>query len=183
MILNSLAIVHDKGLVHGDLKPGHVFLRPASPEAVLIDWGLARKIDEPLSEERRSGSWSHAPPERADINVLASAGIHQDLYAVGVMLLQLASDLDLDERPRFLMDHFFKHGRMPSAAELELRPHWKWAAPVIARAISSRKEVFGYADNRYTSARDMAQDIVRGRPLASFGSEKSSTVPGTERKT
>ncbi len=163
MLLNSLAIVHDKGLVHGDLKPEHIFLRPASPEAVLIDWGLARKIDEPLSEERRSGSWMHAPPERADINVLASAGVHQDLYAVGVMLLQLASDLDLNERPRFLMDHFFKHGRMPAAAELEvmLRPHWKWAAPVIARAISSRKEVSGYADHRYPSAREMAEDIQK----------------------
>jgi len=184
MILNSLAIVHDKGLVHGDLKPGHVFLRPASPEAVVIDWGLARKIDEPLSEERRSGSWIHAPPERLDINILTSACTHQDLYAVGVMLLQLATDLNLDERPRFLADYFFKHGRMPAAAELELmlRPHWKWAAPVIARAISSRKDVSGYADNRYTSARDMAQDIVgsSGKKLAAFVSEKSSTVPGTE---
>lgn len=184
MILNSLAIVHGNGVVHGDLKPGHVFLRPASTEAVVIDWGLARKIDEPLSEERRSGSWSHAPPERADINVLTSASTHQDLYAVGVMLLQLASDLNLDERPRFLMDHFFRHGRMPSATEFELmlRPHWKWAAPVIARAISSRKDISGYADNRYTNARDMAQDIVRsyGKPLASFGSKKPSTVPGTE---
>jgi len=163
MRLNSLAIVHDRGVVHQDLKPGHVFLQPDSLEAVLIDWGLARKIDEPLSEERRSISWLHAPPERADINVLTSAAIHQDLYAVGVMLMQLATDLDLNEQPRLLFDHFFKHGRMPSAAELEpmLRPHWKWAAPVIARAISSRKDVPGYADNRFTSAQDMAQDIAR----------------------
>ena len=53
---------------------------------------------------------------------------------------------------------------------------------MIARAISSRKDAPGYAENRYTSARDMAQDIVRsyGKPLASFDSEKSSTVPGTE---
>jgi serine/threonine protein kinase len=162
MILNSLAIIHDKGLVHQDLKPAHVFLRPGSPEAVLIDWGLARKIDEPLSEEKRSGSWVHAPPERLDVNVLAAAGPHQDLYAVGVMLLQLAGDVNFDEQPRFLADYFFRHGRMPSAAELEalLHPHWKWAAPVIARAISSRKDVPGYADNRYTSARDMAQDIA-----------------------
>jgi serine/threonine protein kinase len=107
MILNSVAIVHDKGVVHGDLKPAHVFLRPASSEAVLIDWGLARKNDEPLSEERRSGSWIHAPPERADINVVTSAGTHQDLYAVGVMLLELATDLNFEERPRFLVDHFF----------------------------------------------------------------------------
>ena len=181
MILNSLAIIHDKGLVHGDLKPGHVFLRPASPEAVLIDWGLACKVDEPLSQERRSISWLHAPPERGDIDVRTSAGVHQDLYAVGVMLLQLASDLNLNEQPRLLFNYFLRHGRMPSAAESELilRPHWKWAAPVIARAISSRKKVPGYAHNRFTSARDMAQDIVRsyGKPLASFGSENSSTVP------
>jgi hypothetical protein len=163
MILNSLALIHDKGLVHQDLKPEHVFLRPDSTEAVFIDWGLARKIDEPLSEERRSISWLHAPPERADINVLTSAGIHQDLYAVGVMLFQLASDLDLNEQPRFLFEHFQRHGRMPSAIELEplLRPLWKWAAPVIARAISSQKHVPGYADHRFTNARDMAQDIIR----------------------
>jgi serine/threonine protein kinase len=160
--LASLALVHEKGLVHQDLKPAHVFLRPDLPEAVLIDWGLARKIDEPLSEERRSLSWLHASPERADIDALTSAGLHQDLYAVGVMLLQLGSDLNLDEQPRFLFDYFLRHGRMPSAAELEsmLRPHWKWAAPVIARAISSRKDVPGYADNRYTSARAMAEDIT-----------------------
>jgi serine/threonine protein kinase len=162
MLLNSLAIVHDRGVVHQDLKPGHVFLRPDSREAVLIDWGLARKIDEPLSEERRSISWLHAPPERADINVLTSAAIHQDLYAVGVMLIQLATNLDLSEQPRFLFDYFFRYGRMPATSELEpmLRPHWKWAAPVIARAIRSRKDAPGYADNRFTSARDMAQDIV-----------------------
>jgi serine/threonine protein kinase len=178
MLLNSLAIVHAKGLVHQDLKPAHVFLRPGSAEAVLIDWGLARKVDEPLSEGRRSISWLHAPPERADIEVLASAGIHQDLYAVGVMLLQLASDLNLREQPRFLFDHFLRHGRMPSAAELKptLRPQWHWAAPVIARAISSRKDVPGYADNRFTSAQDMALDITRcyGKTPSTFRSRNLS---------
>jgi len=162
-ILNSLAIVHDKGLVHQDLKPAHVLLRPDSSEAVLIDWGLARQINEPLSEERRSISWLHAAPERADINVVTTAGIHQDLYAVGVMLLQLASELDLKEQPRMLFEYFSKHGRMPAAAELKvkLREHWHWAAPIIARAISSRKDVSGYADHRFANAREMSAEIVR----------------------
>jgi len=73
-MLASLALVHEKGLVHQDLKPAHVLLRPDCPEAVIIDWGLARKIDEPLSEERRSFSWLHAAPEWADIDVATSAG-------------------------------------------------------------------------------------------------------------
>ncbi|MCU0787653.1 MAG: protein kinase [Verrucomicrobia bacterium] len=160
-LLASLSIVHDKGLVHQDLKPAHVFLRPDCPEAVLIDWGLARKVDEPLSEERRSLSWLHAAPERADMDVLTCAGVHQDLYAVGVMLLQLGSDLNLNEQPRLLFDYFLQHGHMPSSAKFEsmLRPHWRWAAPVIARAVSSRKDVPGYAHHRYTSAREMAEDI------------------------
>lgn len=163
MLLNSLAIVHDKGVVHQDLKPAHVFLRPGSREAVLIDWGLARKMDEPLSEEKRSCSWVHAPPERLDVNVLAAASPHQDLYAVGVMLLQLGGSLNLEQQPRFLADHFIKHGRTLSVAELEqmLRPHWNWAAPVIARAMSSRKEVPGYAAGRYPNAREMLQDIYQ----------------------
>jgi len=164
-LLNSLAIVHDKGLVHQDLKPGHVLLRPDSREAVLIDWGLARGIDEPLSDDRRSISWLHAAPERADMNVKTAAAIHQDLYAVGVILIQLASDRDFSQQPRFLLDYFHKHGRTPDAAEVKsmLRPHWKWVAPVIARAISSRLDVPGYVDNRYGSARVMAEDIARRR--------------------
>ena len=162
-LLKSLAIVHERGLVHQDLKPAHVFLRPDCPEAVLIDWGLARKIDEPLSEETRSISWLHAPPERADLDVRTSAGVHQDLYGVGVMLIQLASDVNLNEQPRLLHDYFLRNGRMPSAKEFEpmLRPRWKWATPVIARAISSRKQVPGYADNRFTSAAEMAAEIIR----------------------
>lgn len=161
MLLNSLAVVHDRGLVHQDLKPAHVLLRADSPEAALIDWGLARQVDEPLSEEKRSCSWIHAPPERLDVTVAAAASPHQDLYAVGVMLLQLAGELDFDEQPRFLFDYFLRNDHMPAAAELEplLRPPWKWAAPVIARAIRSRKDVSGYADHRYASAREMAQEI------------------------
>jgi serine/threonine protein kinase len=174
LLLNSLAIIHDRGVVHQDLKPAHVFLRPAASEAVLIDWGLARRVDEPLSEERRSCSWIYAPPERSDVSMLATAGTHQDLYAVGVMLLQLGSNLNFDERPRYLVDYFFQQGRMPAVPELEmlLRPHWRWAAPVIARAISSRRDVPGYADNRFTNAREMAQAIVRsyGKTPAPLGS-------------
>ena len=166
MLLNSLAIIHEKGLVHQDLKPAHVFLRPASPEAVLIDWGLARKIGEPFSDETRSCSWLHAPPERSDVNVAASAGTHQDLYAVGVMLLQLASDKNFEEQPMFLAQFFSQYGHMPATSELEsmIRPHWQWAAPVIARAISSWKAVPGYAYQRYTKAQDMAADILRKHP-------------------
>jgi len=162
-LLNSLATVHDKGLVHQDLKPAHVLLRPDSNEAVLIDWGVARQLDEPLSDDRRSISWLHAAPERADINIKTSAAIHQDLYAVGVMLIQLASDRNLNDQPRFLLDFFFQNGRMPMASELEpmLRPQWKWVAPVIAQAISSRKEIPGYADNRYASAAEMAEVLCK----------------------
>ncbi len=182
MLLNSLAFIHARGMVHLDLKPEHVFLRPASNEAVLIDWGLSRKIDEPLSEESRSGSWIHAPPERLDLNVLASAEIHQDLYAVGVMFLQLATDLNLDDRPRFLINHFFKHGCMPTAAEIEtiLRPRWKWAASVIARAIKSRVDLPGYADQRYASAADMADDIRRSHASATAACGGEAPFPSPD---
>lgn len=162
-LLKSLAIIHEKGVVHQDLKPAHVLLRPTSTEAVLIDWGLARKIDEPLSEQNRSCSWIHSPPERLDVTVSAAARPDQDLYAVGVMLLQLGSNWDFEAQPRLLADFFVRHGQMPGTEELTklLRPHWQWTAPVIARAISSRRDVPGYAVNRYARAEEMAADFRR----------------------
>ena len=60
--------------------------------------------------------------------------------------------------------------------------------------LSSRKGVYGYADNRYTSARDMAEDIVHSYEknvgFVSFGEiltfrapkeVSASHAPGTDR--
>jgi serine/threonine protein kinase len=41
---NALTVVHDKGLLHRDIKPHNIMKRDGKSEAVLIDFGIAREF-------------------------------------------------------------------------------------------------------------------------------------------
>jgi len=45
----ALKGLHEKGLVHREVKPANIMLRGGKPEAVLIDFGLARGFNHPLT--------------------------------------------------------------------------------------------------------------------------------------
>jgi formylglycine-generating enzyme required for sulfatase activity len=88
-IVNALDFAHDKHIVHGDLKPGNVFITNAG-EIKVIDFGLARLISRPKARPISSGNtagdrmraltpayaspemWGdHAPDPRDDVYSLA----------------------------------------------------------------------------------------------------------------
>ncbi|RMG12222.1 MAG: serine/threonine protein kinase [Deltaproteobacteria bacterium] len=84
-LCEALALVHARGLVHGDLKPANVLLRAgphglASP--VLADFGIARGVGDP---GRLVGTLAYMAPElRAGLDLDARA----DLYSLGVVLYE-----------------------------------------------------------------------------------------------
>jgi serine/threonine protein kinase len=41
---DALTVVHERGLLHRDLKASNIMMRAGKPEAVLIDFGLARQF-------------------------------------------------------------------------------------------------------------------------------------------
>jgi serine/threonine protein kinase len=90
-VADGLAHVHERGLVHRDVKPGNVMVRPDG-RAVLLDFGLAFAPGEPLPDDPTIvggrgyvlGTTDYMAPEQArDATAIGPAA---DLYGLGCTL-------------------------------------------------------------------------------------------------
>ena len=98
-ILRGLAYVHERGLLHRDLKPGNIFLQrlPDDPDHVrILDFGLVKMLAAEDPDDTREPSLTpsgavlgtpyYMSPEQA---AGLRAGPMSDVYAVGVLLYEL----------------------------------------------------------------------------------------------
>lgn len=90
-ICRALRYIHSQGIIHGDLKPAHILVTPASAIR-LIDFGLSKEFtpSNPLGDPRvaASGTLEYMAPEQAK-----GMGIdpRADLYSLGVLLYELCT--------------------------------------------------------------------------------------------
>ena len=136
-VAEALAAVHEAGILHRDLKPGNVIVRPDGTP-VLIDFGLARAGDlDPLTH---SGSLVGSPvfmaPEQIDGTSPDQLDARVDVWGLGELLYAC-----LAGRPPF--------GRSASLAELVCKiqreqPEWPEAPPplldLLQRALAKRPQ-------------------------------------------
>jgi len=88
-LLDALATVHERGVVHGDVKPANLLVRSGvRPHLLLADFGVATCRDDAvrLVAHGPVGTPAYLPPER-----LAGTDPHpsQDVYAAGVLARRL----------------------------------------------------------------------------------------------
>ncbi|MBD2363161.1 PD40 domain-containing protein [Anabaena minutissima FACHB-250] len=85
---DALILVHEKGLLHRDLKPSNIMMRAGKPEAVLIDFGLARQfISGTVQQHTQSLTPGYAPPEQ--YAPIEERGEYIDVYALAATLYSL----------------------------------------------------------------------------------------------
>jgi serine/threonine protein kinase/Flp pilus assembly protein TadD len=95
----GLAEAHRNGIIHGDLKPRNVILAKnpgGTLRAVIADFGLARAV---LGFGDAGGTCGYMAPE---LHTGGPTTIASDIYALGVILHELACGLRPDERAAIL---------------------------------------------------------------------------------
>jgi eukaryotic-like serine/threonine-protein kinase len=95
-VLETLSVVHDRGLLHRDLKPANIFLTPHGVK--LLDFGLARAVDTDETAARdpasitREGLVLGSPRYMAPEQLRGGRLDHRtDLFAAGVVLFEMVS--------------------------------------------------------------------------------------------
>lgn len=167
----AMAYAHSRHIVHRDLKPSNILVGSFG-ETVVIDWGLAKDLEDggspdasPPSIARPPGAGNgltaagavvgtpaYMPPEQAaGERVDASA----DVYALGALLYHVVSGAAPYEAssPALVIRQVL---RGPPRPLEEREPHVPRALLAIVQKAMARER-----DARYPSARELAEDLRR----------------------
>ena len=106
-VCKAVQHAHQKGIIHRDLKPSNVLvtIHDDEPVAKVIDFGIAKAIDQELTEKtlftafgQMIGTPQYMSPEQAKISGI-DVDTRSDIYSLGVLLYELltgATPLDAE---------------------------------------------------------------------------------------
>ena len=94
-VCQGLKEAHHKGIIHRDLKPDNIFLISEGDIVKLIDFGIAKKIDEESKKQTQLtvagtflGTYRYASPEQC---LGESIDSRTDIYSLGMVLYEILS--------------------------------------------------------------------------------------------
>jgi serine/threonine protein kinase len=91
-IAEGLAAAHERGLIHRDIKPANIWLEEGTDRVKIVDFGLARVVDDEAADEAERnlliGTPLYMSPEQARGRELDP---RSDLFGVGAVLYRAAT--------------------------------------------------------------------------------------------
>ena len=189
-VCSAVQHAHQKGVIHRDLKPSNVLLEVQDGKAIpkIIDFGIAKATDQRLAERtlfteqgRFIGTPEYMSPEQAETSGL-DVDTRTDIYSLGVMLYELLTGV-LPFDPGTLRSAAFAEIQRiirevdPPRASTRLNQQTETRQSIADQRkmdfASLHKQLKGDLDwilikamekdrtRRYTTASDLAADIVR----------------------
>jgi hypothetical protein len=182
-VCHAIQHAHQKGIIHRDIKPSNILvtLQDGAPVPKVIDFGIAKAIETPLSDgtaltlnEQLLGTPATMSPEQIRGGV--DVDTRSDIYSLGVVLYELTADRPpfdtgellrrgVDEMRRVLCD---VEPPRPSVATREALPHRSAALRgdldwIVMKALEKDRE------RRYQTVRGFELDIehyLQDEPVA-----------------
>lgn len=155
-ILGALSALHDRSIVHCDVKPGNILL-DAGARVLLADFGLARRTNECIragSSENVIGTLEYLAPEQA---LGRGVDARTDLYALGIVLFEMLTGA-IPHRRASSLGTLLAHIQEPAQDVRKLRPVTpQWLSDLIACLLDKQPR------KRYVSAAAVLHEIVRNR--------------------
>jgi len=96
-VCHAVQHAHQKGIIHRDLKPTNILVttRDGRPHPMVIDFGIAKALQEPLTTDAQItrvdqmiGTPAYMSPEQAEFGA-RDIDTRSDIYALGVVLYEL----------------------------------------------------------------------------------------------
>jgi serine/threonine protein kinase len=167
-LLVTLSYVHQKGIIHRDIKPDNIMVRYSDDKPVLIDFGAVKEIMSTVmsGSENTGRSIVIGTPGFMPVEQMSGRPMFaSDIYALGMTAIYLLT------------------GRMPQ--EIETDPNtgnikWQIYAPNVSQQLLEvlNKSIQPVPNHRYNNAQAMSQDL-NGSVATQPPIEQNKTVATT----
>lgn len=132
-------------IVYRDLKPSNIMLDGKSGRIMLIDFGIARSIDQRQEKGVTAvGTMGYAPPELFSGQVEPRS----DIYSLGSTMFHLLTGADPQNNPLLIFD--FQKNPRPRQINPQLSDQMEW---ILMRSVEYN------ADSRFSSADEMRRTL------------------------
>jgi serine/threonine protein kinase len=152
-IVDVVAHAHDIGIIHRDIKPGNMMVKPDGA-IKLLDFGAAKELKEKEMSNTVTGSRPFMSPEQ----IMGKSQRGSDVWALGVVMYVLYTGMFpfYHDVEKVLMDMILEvPPSPPSKLNEELAPEIE---RIILKCLEKKPE------NRYPDARALKEDITVSFP-------------------